>query len=77
MMKGPGDDLTPTFIIEPLFYVIWYNRLKDAVVLRRLATPLRKGVMQMGNGRRARALRFAICFIVILAIMIYIAPKAC
>jgi len=38
---------------------------------------LRKGVMQMGNGRRARALRFAICFIVILAIMIYIAPKAC
>ena len=57
--------------------VIWYNRLKDAVVLRRLATPLRKGVMQMGNGRRARALRFAMCFIVILAVMIYIAPKAC
>ena len=22
MMKGPGDDLTPTFIIEPLFYYI-------------------------------------------------------
>ena len=40
-------------------------------------TIMRKGVMQMGNGRRARALRFAICFIVILAVMIYIAPKAC
>ena len=25
----------------------------------------------MGNGRRARALRFVICFIVILAIMIF------
>lgn len=31
----------------------------------------------MGNGRWAKALRFAVCLIVILAVMIYIAPKAC
>ena len=31
----------------------------------------------MGNRRWAKALRLAVCFFVILAIMIYIAPKAC
>nr|DAP63743.1 MAG TPA: hypothetical protein [Caudoviricetes sp.] len=31
----------------------------------------------MGNGRWARAFRFAVCFIIILAVMIYISPKAC
>ena len=31
----------------------------------------------MGNGRGARALRFAVCFITVLAVMLYIAPKAC
>ena len=31
----------------------------------------------MGNGRRAKALRILVCFIVVLAIMVYIAPKAC
>lgn len=31
----------------------------------------------MGNGRRARALRFLVCFIVILAVMGYMSPKAC
>lgn len=30
----------------------------------------------MGNGRRAKALRFVICFILALALMILIAPKA-
>ena len=43
------------------FYVIWYNRLRDAVVLRRLATPLRKGVMQRetGAGREPCVSRYA------------------
>nr|DAF66947.1 MAG TPA: hypothetical protein [Caudoviricetes sp.] len=31
----------------------------------------------MGDRRRAKALRFAVCFLMILAIMIYISPKAC
>jgi len=29
----------------------------------------------MGNGRGAKALRFVICFILVLALMILIAPK--
>ena len=33
--------------------------------------------MRMGNGRRAKALRFAVCFTIILAVMVYISPKAC
>ena len=37
---------------------------------------LRKGVMLMENGRWAKALRFAVCFIIILAVMVYISPKA-
>ncbi len=35
----------------------------------------RREVMLMGNGRGAKALRFVVCFVVILAIMIYISPK--
>lgn len=31
----------------------------------------------MGDKRRAQALRFAVCIIMILAIMVYISPKAC
>lgn len=31
----------------------------------------------MGNGRWAQVLRFVVCFIIVLALMIYIAPKAC
>ena len=31
----------------------------------------------MGDGRGAKALRFLVCLIIILAVMIYIAPKAC
>ena len=31
----------------------------------------------MGCRRWARALRFAVCFIVILVVMVYISPKAC
>ena len=30
----------------------------------------------MGNSRKAKALRFLICFIIVLVIMIYISPKA-
>ena len=37
----------------------------------------RKGVVQMGNGRWAQALRFLVCFIIALALMILITPKAC
>ena len=31
----------------------------------------------MGDRRWAKTLRFAICFLMILAVMIYIFPKAC
>ncbi len=31
----------------------------------------------MGNGRRPKVLRFVVCFAVILAVMVYIAPKVC
>lgn len=31
----------------------------------------------MGDGRGTKALRFLVCLIVILAVMAYIAPKAC
>ena len=31
----------------------------------------------MGNGRGAQALRFLVCFIITLAVVIYISPKAC
>ena len=44
---------------------------------RRLATPLRKGVMQLGHERWTKVLRFLICFLMVLWIMAYIAPKAC
>lgn len=39
----------------------------------RLATPLRKGVMLVGR----KLIRFLMCFIIVLALMIYMAPKAC
>jgi hypothetical protein len=31
----------------------------------------------MGHGRRAKALRFLVCLTIILAVMVYISPKAC
>lgn len=31
----------------------------------------------MGHGFRAKALRFLVCFIIILVVMVYIAPNAC
>lgn len=31
----------------------------------------------MGNGRRAKALRFVVSVLIILAVMVYITPKAC
>ncbi len=37
----------------------------------------RKGVMLMGNGRGAKALRFLVCFIITFLVLIYISPKAC
>ena len=36
-----------------------------------------KGGMRMGNGRWAKVLRFAVCFVIIVLMMLYIAPKAC
>ena len=48
-----------------------------AVAEWRLATPLRKGVMRMGDGRWAKALRFLTCLLIILVVMVYISPKAC
>ena len=44
---------------------------------RWLATLLQKGGEAMGNRRRRQLLRVALCFIVILAIALYLAPKAC
>lgn len=41
------------------------------------ANPIRREVVPMGNGRWAKALRFVVCFIIILWLMIYISPKAC
>lgn len=38
---------------------------------------IRGEVMLMGDGRGPKALRFAVCLVVILAVMIYISPKAC
>ena len=31
----------------------------------------------MGNGRWMKILRFVVCFIIILAVMVSISPKAC
>lgn len=39
--------------------------------------PDEKGVRLMGNGRWAKALRFLVCFLIALAVMMYISPKAC
>ena len=33
--------------------------------------------MQMGNGRRAKALRYAVSFAAALLLLAYLAPKAC
>ena len=33
--------------------------------------------MQMGNGRRAKALRYAVSFAAVLLLLAYLAPKAC
>ena len=48
-----------------------------SVADRRLATPLGKGVMLMGNNRGAKALRFVVCLVIVLAVAIALAPKAC
>ena len=33
--------------------------------------------MRMGNNRRAKALRFVVCLVIVLALAIAFAPKAC
>ena len=43
---------------------------------RRLATSLRRGVRLMGNGRGTKVLRFLVCFIIVLFLMIATAQKA-
>lgn len=42
-----------------------------------LFTLCRKGVMRMGNNRGTKALRFTICLVIVLAVAIALAPKAC
>lgn len=54
---------------------VWYNIL-GAAVSRRSATSLRKGVVRMGDGRGTQVLRYLVCFIIALLLMIYISPKA-
>lgn len=44
---------------------------------RRLATSLRREVMQMGNGRWMKVLRIVVYLIIGLVLMVCIAPKAC
>ena len=53
-----------------------------SVADRRLATPFtllqhREGVMRMGHKRGTKALRFTICLVIVLAVAIALAPKAC
>ena len=56
----------------------WYTAIRRTLLhKRRLATPLRKGVMRMGNGRGAKVLRYIVCFIIALALMLLTAQKAC
>ena len=43
-------------------------------IKKRLVTSLRREVRPMGDGRWAKALRFLVCFIIVLAIMIHISP---
>ncbi len=43
---------------------------------RRLVTSLRGEVRLMGNRQGKKFLRFLICFIIVLLVMIYISPKA-
>lgn len=49
---------------------------KERCYIKRLATSLRREVMLMGNGRGVKALRFLVCFIIVLFLMIATAPKA-
>ena len=42
-----------------------------------LFTLCRKGVMRMGHKRGTKALRFTICLVIVLAVAIALAPKAC
>ena len=37
----------------------------------------REGVMWMGNNRGVKALRFVVCLVIVLAVAIALAPKAC
>ena len=58
------------------------NSRRSSVADRRLATPFtllqhREGVMRMGNNRGAKALRFVVCLVIVLALAIAFAPKAC
>ena len=55
---------------------------RASVADRRLATPFtllqhREGVMRMGNNRGAKALRFVVCLVTVLALAMAFAPKAC
>lgn len=43
---------------------------------RRLATSLRRGVRLMGDRRGVNALRFLVCFVIVLVLMIATAQKA-
>lgn len=43
----------------------------------RLVTSLRREVRLMGNGRGAKVLRFLLCFFIVFAVLMYIAPKVC
>ena len=55
---------------------VLYNET-GAVAYRRLATSLRREVMRMGNGGGARALRFAVVFLAVLGLLVYISPNVC
>ncbi len=48
---------------------------ESALLHTAVGTSLRREVRLMGDGQRAKALRFLICFIIVLVIMVYISPK--
>lgn len=52
---------------------------KERALLHKKAVShsLRKGVKLMGKERWTKVLRFLVCFLIALAVMTYIAPKAC
>ena len=65
--------------------VIWYNRDADAVrrrpeghcYIKAVGHSLKKGVRLMGDKRWMKVLRFVLCVMFTVLVMVLTAPKAC